>query len=104
MGILRGAGPGSPEDPQPPCEGVQYERHIGIPRGRSLPLALGMYTRRTGLACQQGWPIIVATSFPRAVGVLTRTLSTPGVSLPRFCCVARLTLRTVLDQLRSISF
>src|SRR3954466_8001782 len=103
MGFRRGRDRG-PRNPEPPCEEGQYERHIGIPRGRSLPMALGMYTRRAGPARQQGWPIIVATSSPRAVGVLTRTLSTPGVSLPRFCCVARLTLRTVLDQLRSISF
>ena len=53
-----------------------------MPRGLSLPLALGMYTRRTGLAHQTVWLVIAATSFPRAVGVLTRTLSTPGVFLP----------------------
>jgi hypothetical protein len=36
---------------------VQYEGIIGIPKGRSLPLAFGMYTRLAGLA-RQGCKVI----------------------------------------------
>jgi hypothetical protein len=71
-------------DPQPPCEEMQYDRTIGMPRGRLLPLAFGMYTRRAGLA-RQGWQVDNwSTNFPRAAGVLTTSLSTPGVYLPAF--------------------
>jgi len=40
--------------PQTPCMEVQYEGHIGIPRGLRRPFAFGMYTRLAGLAVQ-GW-------------------------------------------------
>jgi len=36
---------------------VQYEGRIGIPSGRSLPLAFGMYTRLAGRTIQ-GWKVI----------------------------------------------
>jgi len=45
-----------------------------------------------------------STKSPRAAGVLTSTLSTPGVFLPALTCVTLLTLMRMLDRLRSMSF
>ena len=64
----------------------------------------GMYTLRTGLA-RQGWKVASrSTSSPRAAGVFTSTLSTPGVFLPALTCVTLRTLMRMLDRLRSMSF
>jgi hypothetical protein len=56
-----------------------------------------MYTRRTGLA-RQGWQVArKSTSSPRARGVFTTILSTPGVFLPAFVCVTLLTLKRMFE-------
>src|SRR5512144_975127 len=48
--IRRGVRLWPPWNPQPPCEEVQYERQIGIPRGRVSVAEppFGMCTLRTG--------------------------------------------------------
>ena len=68
-----------------------------MPSGRCLPLLFGMYTRRTGLA-RQGWKVARwSTSSPRARGVFTTILSTPGVFFPAFACVTLLTLSSMFE-------
>ena len=63
-----------------------------------------MYTRRTGLA-RQGWKVARwSTNWPRAAGVFTTTLSTPGVFLPALTCVTLRTDMRMLEWLRSMSF
>ena len=70
---------------------------VGMPSGRCLPLDFGMYTRRTGFD-RQGWKVArQSTSRPRAAGVFTTTLSTPGVPLPALTCVTRLTLMRTFE-------
>ena len=61
---------------------------VGIPRGRFLPFDLGMNTLRVGFAFGISQ---VLTSFTRPSGVLTTSLSTPGVFLPLLSWVIRLT-------------
>ena len=68
-----------------------------VPSGRCLPLDFGMYTRRTGFAFQ-GWKVAKSsTSRPRAWGVFTTSLSTPGVFLPALTCVTLLTLTRMFE-------
>ena len=72
----------------------QYERHIGMPKGRfsALP-GFGIQTRRTGLDAYAshrfGW--ICSASSVRSLGATAFTPSTPAVFLPWLSCV---TLRT----------
>ena len=62
-----------------------------------MPLDFGMYTRLTGRA-RQGWKVINwSTNRPRAAGVFTTTLSTPGVYLPAFTCVTLLADMRMLE-------
>ena len=70
---------------------------VGIPSGRSLPLAFGMYTRLAGLALPGLVGGQMFHQFPLAAGVLTTSLSTPAVFLPAFTCVTLRTLKSVLD-------
>ena len=64
---------------------MQYAGHIGMPRGRSLPLLFGIYTRRTDL----GW-YSPSCSFLERWWIRVRSLSSavslsiPGVRLPLF--------------------
>ena len=59
----------------------------GIPWGRFLPFALGMYTRRAGFAL--GIFQLLA-SFTRCAGVSTTSLSTPAGRLGRDAYAGRL--------------
>ena len=55
---------------------------VGIPRGRFLPLGLGMYTRFVGSALV-GIPHSLA-SFTRCSGIFITSLSIPPVCLTVF--------------------
>jgi hypothetical protein len=78
--------------------GKQRRLGIAIPSGRSLPLALGIYTRRAGWAFQ-GWVCRWSLSAVIALdcGVVMTTRSTPAVLRPALSCVTLRTLTSVLE-------
>jgi hypothetical protein len=75
-----------------------WSKTVGMPSGRSLPLALGMYTRRAGWAFQ-GWVCRWSLSAIIALdcGVVMTTRSTPAVLRPALSCVTLRTLTSVLE-------
>src|SRR5690625_1819190 len=77
--------------------------NVGIPNGRRLPLALGMYTRRTG----EGSVVIALSASQTAIAARdwssnTTTPSTPAVWRPVFFCVTLRTVTSTLAHDRSI--
>ena len=77
---------------------------VGIPKGRVLPFAFGMYTRLAGLGLYRPRDRSVSRSAWRCFGVLHTTPSTPGVLRPRFCWVTWRIASSFADRERTSSF
>jgi hypothetical protein len=77
----------------------------GIPSGRCLPLALGIYTRRTGTGSQEPMERCTRTATRHLAGESSATSpSIPGVRRPVLRWVTCRTLTSVFDHDRSIIF
>jgi hypothetical protein len=77
----------------------------GMPSGRCFPLALGIYTRRTGRGCQDAMDWCTRTAIAIRAGLSNATSpSTPAVMRPALRWVTCRTLTSVFDHDRSIIF
>src|SRR6266536_2749776 len=66
-----------------------YAASVGIPGGRCLPFALGIYTRRTGRGCQDAMDWCARTATVTLAGPSSATTpSTPAVARPALRWVA----------------
>src|SRR3954447_16137154 len=76
-------------NPESPWKEVQYAEKVGMPRGRSFPPVLGMYTRRTGHAAnvsdRRASPSLARFLSRSASKSLMHRPSHPAVLLPAFC-------------------
>src|SRR5882724_8060990 len=76
-----------------------------MPSGRCFPLAFGIYTRLTASGVKDRTVRWVCTAKSILAWEVSATFpSMPAVVRPALRCATWRTLRSVLDQLRSISF